>query len=330
MLTKSAQFIQSFFSKYAPWISLSVGVLASALSKHEIDFAPKALALLMVAWTLPAVMARVLPDVPPDSVEPKWRRLLRKTGAPFVIVALYKNVLFFLVPVWFGSAHFPSLNMGMPLLLAAMALLTCFASAYHDHVLARPVRRVIWSALVMFAVLVPALAVSAFTSARVTLFLSALIATSVATASLKDGEIILSRRAIIGIIWGAVPVAVAAVLAAPLLPPVPSVCHDSGAGTAIVSRNLSGRADTFPHGTKRVYAWFAVAMPSRYRQQVAFQWFHNGKKVGHPIVSTIEGGRSTGFRTATYKSAPGLGAWRADLYTDSSQLIDRVRFDVVP
>ena len=141
-LTKPAQWVQSFFSKYAPWISLCVGVLANVLNKHEIDFAPKAVALLLVAWTLPAVVARVLPEVPPGFEEPRWRRIARTIGAPFVIVALYKNVLFFLVPIWFSSAHFPSLNMGVPLLLAAMALLTCFATTYHDHVLARPVRRV--------------------------------------------------------------------------------------------------------------------------------------------------------------------------------------------
>jgi hypothetical protein len=328
--SKALETAKSFASKYAPWISLGVGVIASLLSKHEIDFAPKAVALLMLAWTLPAVLTRVLPGLPEGAKEPGWRRVARTTGAPFVIVALYKNVLFFLVPIWFSSAHFPSLNMGMPLLLAAMALLTCFASQYHDHVLARPVRRVLWSSLVLFAVLVPALAVLAYTSPRVTLFLSALIATSVATASLKNGENILSQRAILGILSGAVPVALLAVLAAPFLPPVPSVCHDKGTGTAIANKNLVGKAYHFPNGTKRVYAWFAVAMPAHYRQQVSYQWYHNKKRIGNPIVSTIEGGRSTGFRTTSYKTNPSPGVWRADLYTDSSQLIGRVEFVIDP
>ena len=155
--SKPVDVVKSFVSKYAPWISLGVGVVASVLSKHEIDFAPKAVALLMLAWTLPAVLNRVLPGLPEGANEPGWRRVARTIGAPFVIVALYKNVLFFLVPIWFSSAHFPSLNMGMPMMLAAMALLTCFATQYHDQVLARPLRRVRWSALVLFAVLVPAL-----------------------------------------------------------------------------------------------------------------------------------------------------------------------------
>ena len=43
------RWVQSFFSKYAPFISLSIGVLFNLLNKHEIDFAPKAVALLLVA-----------------------------------------------------------------------------------------------------------------------------------------------------------------------------------------------------------------------------------------------------------------------------------------
>jgi hypothetical protein len=329
-ISRPVTFLRKFVSQYAPFISLGVGVLARVLSKHDIEFAPKAVALLIVAWTLPIVMARVLPDPPPDTAEPRWRRAVRKTGAPFVVVVLYKNVLFFLVPIWFGAAHFPSLNMGAPLVLAAMALATCFAHQFQHHVVERPVRRVLWSAVVLFAALVPATAVLAFTTPRVSLFIAALMSAAVATAALKGEEDPLSRRAIGGILLGAVPVAALVVLAAPLLPPVPAACLDTGAGTAIVNRNLDGRADTFAHGTHRVYAWFAVRLPSRYRQQVIFEWFHDGAAVGEPIVSTIEGGRAGGYRTSTSKTAPGPGRWRADLLNESGQLIGRVKFDVAP
>jgi hypothetical protein len=283
-----------------------------------------------MAWTLPAIVARVLPDPKPGTAEPGWRRAARTTGAPFVVVVLYKNVLFFLVPIWFGAAHFPSLNMGAPLLLAAMALATCFAGWYQHAVIEHPVRRVLWSAVVLFAALVPATAVLAFTSPRVSLFLAALLATAFATAALEGGANILSRRAIAGFLVGATPVALLAVLAAPLLPPVPAACLDKGTGTAIVNRELVERADTFPAGTRRVYAWFAVSLPQRYRQQVVFRWFHDGREVGGPVTTTIEGGRANGYRTATSRSAPAPGRWRADVSNELGQLIGRVSFDVMP
>lgn len=329
-IARPVTFLRTFASRYAPFLSLGVGVLARVLSKHSIAFAPKAVALLLLAWTLPAIMARVLPAPLPDAPEHGWRRAIRATGAPFIVVVLYKNVLFFLVPIWFGSAHFPSLNMGAPIVLAAMALATCFASWYQRAVIAHPVRRVIWSAVVLFAALVPAIEVLAFSSPRVSLFISALLATAVATAALRGGDNLLSRRALTGFLVSATPIAVLVVLAAPLLPPVPAACLDKGAGTALVNRNLVERAGTFPAGTRRVYAWFAVLLPERYRQQVVFRWFHDGNEVGGPVSTTIEGGRANGYRTTTSKSAPAPGRWRADVSNEIGQLIGRVKFDVVP
>ena len=329
-IVKPVRFVRTFVTEYAPWVSLGIGVVSSILSKHEINFAPKAVALLIVAWTLPAIFARILPPPKEDVVESRWRNTIRTTGAPFVVVALYKNVLFFLVPVWFGSAHFPSLNMGPPLVLAAMALFTCFSHRYHEFVIEHPVRRVVWSSIVLFAALVPALAVLAFVSPRVALFLAALLATAVAAASLRGGTQVLSQRAMTGFLWSAVPFAVVVALAAPLFPPVPAVCHEEGSGTGLANHELVNPADSFKKGTRRVYARFAVALPPGYRQRVAFQWYHNGDTVGGPIVTALEGGRKTGFRTATYKTAPSEGRWRADLFSDAGQLIGRVSFTVKP
>lgn len=335
-LAKPVTFVRKLVSQYAPWLSLALGIGSRVAFKHEIEFAPKAVALLLLAWTLPAIVARVLPDPQPGATEAGWRRLARTTGAPFMVVVLYKNVLFFLVPIWFGAAHFPSLNMGAPLVLAAMALATCFATWYHDQIIAHPVRRVLWSAVVLFAALVPATEVLAFTSPRVSLFLAALTSTAIATAALRGAahgpspEPLLSRRALVGILAGATPVAVLVVIAAPLLPPVPAACLDKGAGTGIANRNLTGRGESFPRGTRRVFAWFAVSLPNRYRQPVEFRWFHDGAAVGGPNTMTIEGGRSSGFRTATSKASPTPGRWRADLSNEMGQLISRVTFDVTP
>jgi hypothetical protein len=118
-------------------------------------------------------------------------------------------------------------------------------------------------------------------------------------------------------------------MVAPLFPPVPMVCHDQGAGTAIVKRQLEGRTKRFPRGTSKVYAWFEVTLPKRDRQQVAFQWYHEGVAVGGPLRAIVEGGRKEGFRTWSLHTAPAMGSWRVDLITDrSSQLIGRASFEV--
>ena len=95
-----------------------------------------------------------------------------------------------------------------------------------------------------------------------------------------------------------------------------------------MNRNLVGRAETFPRGIRRVYAWFAVSLPNRYRQTVTYRWYHDGHEVGAPVTQSIEGGRASGFRTANSRMWPPPGGWRVDLSNEMGQLIDRVRFDV--
>lgn len=322
--------LKSFYGRYAPWISLGLGVVARSLSHEGVDFAPRAVAILALAWILPIVGSRWLHAPAEGQTESKVHHFLR-TVSPTVTVMLYKNVLFFLVPIWFGSAHVTSVNVAMPLVLAAMALFTCFSHAYREAVLDQPRVRVLWTAIVLFAALVPATAVVAFTSPRTSIVISALLASAMAWAALAPAETLLSRKGLRSLAQVSLPAAFLLGLAAPLFPPVPMVCHDHGVGTGLAKRELLGRAERFARGTARVYAWFEVTLPKRHRQEVTFQWYHEGVKVGSPLKVTVVGGRKEGFRTSTNVPNPAIGSWRVDLLTDkSSQLIGRTTFEVDP
>jgi hypothetical protein len=322
--------LKKFHGQYAPWISLGLGVLARGLSHKSVDFAPKAVAIVALAWLLSLAVSRWL-HVPAEGARESRLRYFLRTVSPTVTILLYKNVLFFLVPVWFGSANLGSINIVVPLFLALMALFTCFARTYRELVLDQPRVRVLWTAIVLFAALVPATAVVAFTSPRTSIVISALVASAVAWVALAPGSSLFSRKGLKSIAQISLPVAGLLGLAAPLFPPVPMVCHDHGIGTAMVKRKLEGRASHFPSGTSRVYAWFEVTLPKRNRQQVASQWYHEGVPVGGPLRATVEGGRKEGFRTFSYHTAPAVGSWRVDLLTDqSSQLIGRSSFEIDP
>ena len=320
--------LKDFHSRYAPWISLGLGVLARVFSHKGVDFAPKALAIVALAWLLPIGVARWLHAPAEGATESKVHHFLR-TASPAVTVLLYKNVLFFLVPIWFGSAQLGSLNTLVPLVFAAMALFTCFARRHREWVLHRPRARVLWTAVVLFAALVPATAVVAFTSPRTSIVISALLASVVAWAALAPNKSLLSRRGLVSALAVALPVAALLGLAAPLFPPVPMVCHDHGVGTGIEKRELVGRAKRFAAGTPRVHAWFEVTLPKRDRQEVEFQWFHEGDPVGGRLRITVQGGRREGFRTSSMRNDPAPGSWRVDLLTGrSSQLIGRSSFEI--
>lgn len=321
---------KQLYGRYAPWLSLGLGILARSLSHEGVDFAPKAVAILALAWLVPIAASRWLRTPPEGKRESKPHFFLR-TVSPTVTVMLYKNVLFFLVPIWFGSAHVLSINVVTPLLLAGMALFTCFSRAYRETVLDEPRVRVLWTAVVLFAALVPATAVIAFTSPRTSIVISALLASAMAWAALAPRETLVSKKGVVTLAQIALPAALLLGLAAPLFPPVPMICHDHGVGTGVANRELVGRTKRFVRGTVKVYAWFAVTLPKRDRQKVAFQWYHEGIPVGEPLHVTVVGGRKEGFRTSTNIATPAIGSWRVDLLTDKSgQLIGRTSFEVDP
>lgn len=87
------------------------------------------------------------------------------------------------------------------------------------------------------------------------------------------------------------------------------VLHDCGVGTALTKRELVGRADSFPVGTRRVYAWFEVTLPERHRQKVLFHWYREDKQIGTGLYTSIVGAAKTasapGPTTADRSPAPG-------------------------
>jgi DUF2914 family protein len=312
--------------RLAPAIALFLGILSQMYSKHTIAFAPKAVALLVVAWALAAVVGEWLPEAKPDETHPRWRTFLRKAAAT-VTVGMFRNVLFFLVPIWFASATVGSINLFAPILLAGAAFYACFPNRFRQRMLEHPRIRTLYCSSVLFVALVPAAAVETSASPR----LSAALAAGVAwlASSLATSRTPLTTR--IGRIElgaGAVVVALICALAAPLLPPVPVVCTGSATGMGIHDREIEGATDSFPPGTKRVHAWFAVQVPRRYRQGVRFEWYRDSELVDKSHSREIVGGRERGYRTSSFTSSPKSGSWRVDLVTDASQLIARKRFTV--
>ncbi|HEY7370908.1 MAG TPA: DUF2914 domain-containing protein [Polyangia bacterium] len=309
-----------------PAIALGLGILSQTYAKHTVAFAPKAVALLVVAWALAAGIGEWLPEVKPEERYARLRNFLRKAAAT-VTVGMFRNVLFFLVPIWFGSSTLGSFNMLAPIVLAAVALFACFPNKFRQTMLERPHIRTLYCSSVLFVALVPAAAVEIGASPR----LSAALAAGVAwlASSLATSRVPLTTR--VGRIelgGGTLVAALLCAFAAPILPPVPVACTEAAIGTGLHNREIEGVAERFPAGTKRIYAWFAVHVPSRYRQGIRFEWYRDGERVGNVSAREIIGGREHGYRTSSSMPSPKPGSWRVDLLTDASQLIARKSFIV--
>jgi Protein of unknown function (DUF2914) len=318
--------------RYGPWVSLALGIAAVFYMRRGLGFAPVAIGVLMLAWILAEALRRLAPVVPvqsadvPGATPSRWRRIALP-AAGSLVATLWQDVLFYLLPLWWASAVWGSWNIVFPTALTAMVLLSCFDYQWRNWVLNRPIVHGAWSAIVLFAALIPAAAVLSV-PLTVSLAVSAAVASLLAAAAVVPRMRLGRNGRVIAIM---VIMATAAVLvsrAAETLPPVPVMRVASGAGTAVHQRALTGAADTFAVGTKRVYVWFAIAVPEGYRQTVRFEWYRDGVAAGNVVETLVVGGRADGFRTWSYRSAPAAGNWRVDLRTDSSQLIARESFVV--
>src|SRR4029453_14289570 len=63
---------RSVRERRAPAIPLGLGILSQTYAKHTIAFAPKAVALLTVAWALAAGLGEWLAGAKPGGAHPRW------------------------------------------------------------------------------------------------------------------------------------------------------------------------------------------------------------------------------------------------------------------
>jgi hypothetical protein len=251
-----------FHQRYAPFIALAIGIAARVWSHHGVDFAPKAVALVALAWMLPFALARWTPRGRRNKKNgrPTLSQRFAELGSTTLVIALFRNVLFFLVPIWFGSATLTSVNIAFPLLLVAMALYSCFDRSYRAQVLERPAMRTVWGFVILFAALVPAVAVVASLPPRPAVVIAAAIAFLMTAAALMPRERWFRRRSQGHIVLATLLGAILLTWIAPALPPVPIVCHANEFGTSVHDRALEGTADRFAAPPPRLYAWFAVTL----------------------------------------------------------------------
>ncbi len=311
-----------------PPLSLAAGLVAVFFVRREAGFAPLAVAILLAAWFAAALLSRLLSRLE-NVAEPRravWRKALGFLLRSFVS-GLYQNVLFFLLPLYFVSSTWPSENMGFSLLLAAMAVFSCVEEWLRPLVLEKPGPRAAWSGVILFAALVPACSVLIELPLRWTIAGAAAICAASAVAASAPAGRKRRNKVLLAVLAGALSL-LAMLPGARLIPPVPVQCLDAASGGRIADRELETRAEDFPEKAGRVYSWFAVAAPERFRGAVRFEYLFANKRVGRPFESTVTGGRKAGFRTWCYFTDPWPGEWSVELRTDAGQLIARQGFRV--
>lgn len=84
-----------------------------------------------------------------------------------------------------------------------------------------------------------------------------------------------------------------------------------------------------------VYAFSAVFSPKSLNLTILHEWQHYDETKGEWVTETVislpvVGGRDGGFRTYSMRSNLANGKWRVNIETEQSQVIGRLRFNLLP
>lgn len=268
-----------------------------------------------------------------QSLEVRGRRLVI-TAADYTIQTLCHGLLLFVLPGYYASTTFSSVNVWFFLLLVGLALVTTVDPWYRAVVVPRR-----WVGHVLFAV-------SFFAALNVALPLVgvrpiwALEASAVLSAlALTPGL----RRS--GGSWkGAwIRSGCYAVLAAVVLwylragiPPAPLHLARATAARTVIGLEPMERFTSVSAARLREWggalAYTAVYAPAGLSEPIAHIWLKDGTVLARIPLTPVRGGRAQGFRTYSRKvlGPDPVGRWTVDVVTASGQLIGRLRFAVTP
>ena len=309
--------------------SLTLGLLTLLVFRRGLPHVGLIVGYLLLLWLIFVVFTELR-----SPLEARGQRFVL-SAADYTIQTLYHNLLLFVLPAYYASTTFSSVNAWFFLAVVAGALVTAVDPWYRVVVHPRRWLTHVLLAFSMFATLNVALPLVGIPPVVALLASAVLSAVALAPAFRKGGIISWRGAWLRAGLFGIVAVASlwwlrSAIPPAPLqlaratiaravenLEPVDPV---PGMVSAQVMREWGG-----------LVAYTAVYAPAGLRQPIVHMWRKDGIPVTTVPLSPILGGRAEGFRTYSRKSdfmANPEGRWTVDVVTASGQLIGRVRFRI--
>ena len=261
----------------------------------------------------------------------RWAERLRLL-VNFFNKNLYQQVLFFILPIYFGSATLSSVNVLFVVLLAISALLSTLDVVYDRHLSVRRGLTALFFAFNLFAllnVMLPVLwSIGNNWATRVSALLAAL---GFATILRPFAQLKRWQRAFAG--SSVVLLAVLVEFARPFIPPAPLrlVAVQFGSDYQAESKSVEPELTEAEAGQgRRLHVITPIKAPLGLKEAVQHRWYKNGQLVWASPFIEVTGGREQGFRLWTNHLfdvvEPGAVV-RVDAVTEGGQLIGRARLN---
>ncbi len=243
---------------------------------------------------------------------------------------LYQQMLFFVLPIYYASATFGSLNMGFLALVAISALVSTLDLVYDRHVAVKRGLNAAFFAFNLFALINVMLPILWSVSNAAAMRISALLAfLGFLTLRYPSSPSNLRRAAIIAGMGIAIIGLVE--LGRPMIPPAPLRLVNVQFGRdfeRVTMRVLSPVTALDGSASLRLYGLTAVQAPLGLKEKLQHRWYQNGKLVCASPLHGIEGGREEGFRLWTSCAFNGIRQHtevRIDVETEGGQFIGRAK-----
>ncbi|HVN75107.1 MAG TPA: DUF5924 family protein [Thermoanaerobaculaceae bacterium] len=321
------RYARTFWMAHSAWALISGGIVL-VLAHNRYGFLPWVVLFLTLTWLSTLFFSRISSGL--DS--PRARAA--HGFVSYLTRVMYQETLFFLLPFYFYSTTFLSLNSAYVVVLALLAVLSCFDLPF-DRLL-RTNRWfaqgffafVTYSALQFFLPLLLHVRIhnGAYLAAGLSFFASLPLAYS--ARDLRNRRrlalIVVAVAAIVGVLK----------FARELIPPVPLRMTDLSFGTAIDPKTLD-LVNEFPEGTpvaaatlagQRLIARATIFSPGRLPLRVQFRFLKGGVVVKTSRNLDVVAHRR-GFRVwDALRPGPGglgPGKYRAEVWTSEGQLVGR-------
>ena len=310
--------------------ALALGVVFMWLGARNFTWLRLAALHILVIWGASLALANVIDRPGHESVW--WHRL--RLVINYVTKNFYQQILFFILPIYYGSATLGSRNMGFVGLLAASAVVSTLDIVYDRHLSKRRELNALFFAFNLFAAVAVALPILWSISNVAALRLASLGAVvGYITIARQPTDLARPRT------WKASAAGAAVLLALiqlllPYVPPAPLRLTDTEFSLAFDRRGfraITPVASLSPAWTGRVFVVTSLHAPLGLKDTVELRWYRGAQWLWSSRAVDVVGGRQQGFRlwSSVMVAEPGdPGAIRVDVVTGAGQLIGRATLPV--
>jgi preprotein translocase subunit Sec61beta len=290
------------------------------------DFTYLRVAVFHVAliWLISLFLPKLL-DHP--RVTPRWAPRIRFL-ANFFSKNLYQQVLFFVLPIYYGSATLSSGNFLFVILVALSATLSTLDIVYDRILSTRRSLTALFFTFNLFVLINVMLPVLWSVSNTWTTRLSALAAAA-GLLSFYSAKVPARQLKATFAMVAAAAVLVLVELGRGFIPPAPLRLTNVAFGTEFQTdaiQVISPLTTVAPGNAIRLYGLTAIKAPLGLKDRVRHRWFVNDRLIWQSPFYMIVGGREAGFRYWTrcyFATIPGGADLRLDVETEGGQLIGR-------